>query len=399
MIGVIVVALLASFLLRGGAPVGGDGGNVAASIVDRNFDGRGAIVVLPFRNLSGDPEQEYFSDGITEDLIVTLHSYRLFPIIARTSAFTYKNVNKDVPTIAGELNASYVIDGTVRRAEGEVRISAQLQDASGRTLWAARYEVPWTDIYSTQDTIVASIVAEIDSELLINETDLSRHVRPEDMTAWDYYLKARGLTTASLGFMDINGKEVTLEGNDEARELLLKSIELEPDFAAAYALIMHVEGAYSGQLGMYVSEEYRTAALERSIEYGYIARRLNPFEAYACSCLALLLQIQGNVDEALAIQEAALKELPTNAIIHAALAKILEMMGSLIVRLERFQRQKDFLLAISKCRPISITKPLYTSAWEISPRPSAFLKRHFGCRQNTLMPIACASWRSMRWER
>lgn len=326
----------------------------ATSLAERNFDGRSTIAVLPFANLSGDPEQEYFSDGITEDLIVSLHSYRTFPIIARTSTFSYKGTTQNIPTISAELGADYLITGSVRRSDDQVRISVQLHDAKGHTLWANRYDIQWTDTYAVQDEIVASVVSEIAPKLLVEETDISRHKRPEDMKAWDYYLRARSLTTASIGFMDINGGAVTLENNERARELLTKAIDLEPDFAAAHALMMHVDGAYTGQLGAYVSQEFIDAAIVRSLESAKIARRLNPFDAYACSCQALTLQLIGRSEEALTIQEEALRELPTNSVIHAAMGKILESNG-------RFDRALKEMATAKRLSPRDIEMSTYLS--------------------------------------
>jgi TolB-like protein len=123
------------------------------------FEGRSAIAVLPFDNLSGDPDQEYFADGIAEDLITRLSAWKEFPVIARNSSFTYKGKAVDVKQVSRELGVRYVVEGSVRKAKDRVRISAQLIDAtSGGHVWAETYDRELEDIFALQDEITEAIV-------------------------------------------------------------------------------------------------------------------------------------------------------------------------------------------------------------------------------------------------
>ena len=134
-----------------------------------------SIAVLPFQNMSGDPEQEYFADGITEDIITMLAGWRAFPVIARNSTFTYKGKPIDIKTVGGELGARYVLEGSVRKSAGRVRVTAQLIEAdTGHHLSAERYDRDLADLFDVQDEIVTAIVGTIAPELLKFERNRRR---------------------------------------------------------------------------------------------------------------------------------------------------------------------------------------------------------------------------------
>jgi TolB-like protein len=142
--------------------------------------------VLPFDNLSGDPEQEYFADGIVEDLITRLSAWRSFPVIARNSSFTYKGKAMDVKQVSRELGARYVVEGSVRKAGERVRISAQLIDApTGHHVWAKRYDRELSDIFALQDEITEVIVASMNPELTRFEEERAARKEPRNLDAWD----------------------------------------------------------------------------------------------------------------------------------------------------------------------------------------------------------------------
>src|SRR5690348_15320955 len=147
---------------------------------------RPAIAVLPFLNMSGDTEQEYFSDGITEDIITALSRLRWFFVIARNSTFAYKGKNTDVTQVGRELGVRYILEGSVRKSGQRVRITGQLMDATtGNHIWAERYDRELTDIFDLQDEITASVTAAIEPKLLAAEGLRVESRSIEDLDAWD----------------------------------------------------------------------------------------------------------------------------------------------------------------------------------------------------------------------
>jgi TolB-like protein len=185
-----------------------------------------SIVVLPFNNMSGDPEQEYFADGMVEEITTALSRTRWLLVIARNSSFTYKGRAVDVKQVGRELGVRYVLEGGVRKAAERVRITAQLIDAStGAHLWADRFDGPLQDIFELQDQVTASVVGAIAPRLEQAEVERAKHKPTESLDAYDYFL--RGI--ASL-------HSWTKESNDEALRLFTKAIELDPDFASAYGM-------------------------------------------------------------------------------------------------------------------------------------------------------------------
>ena len=185
-----------------------------------------AVAVLPFVNMSGDPEQEYFADGMAEDIITALSRLHWLIVIARTSSFAFKGQNLDIREIARRLDVRYVLEGSVRKASERVRITGQLIDASsGAHLWADRFDGDLADIFDLQDRITENVVGAIEPTLLSAEIERSKRERPDNLDAYDLYLRALPHFYAS-----------TREGSDKALELLDKAIDLDPTFASANAL-------------------------------------------------------------------------------------------------------------------------------------------------------------------
>jgi len=198
------------------------GGTVALP----GLEDRPAIAVLPFANLSGDPEQEYFADGLTEDIITALASWRSFPIIARNSMFTYKGRTIDVRTIGREVGAHYVVEGSVRRQTSHMRISAELIDVeTNHCLFAERYDREVTDIFAVQDEIRNSILGALEPELVRLEMDRAARA-PRLFSAYDYL--QRGLW---------HHYRYTDEDNLSAQDFLRKSLEVAPNYAEAAAAL------------------------------------------------------------------------------------------------------------------------------------------------------------------
>lgn len=291
------------------------------------FSGRAAIAVIPFINMSNDPEQEYFADGITEDLITGLQSFQGFPIIARTSTFKYKGTSPDVREIATALGAGYIVEGSVRKVDEDVRINVQLIDRHGQHLWAENYDFEFKDVLRIQSELVSKVMLAIEPELIISEADRTRFVRTEDMEAFDYFLRAATNTFASFSFTNLNGEVVTPERLELAREYATKAVELDPNFAAAWRMLNHIEGSYAVNYAYLFSEQELKEKVERGIEYGQRSRLLSPFEPTVCSCLAAMLLISGDVEGARLLQEESLKQNPSSAIVHAVMAKILQVSG------------------------------------------------------------------------
>ncbi len=184
-----------------------------------------SIAVLPFENMSGDPEQEYFSDGITEDIITALANVRSFTVLARNSTFVFKGKSVDAKRIGSELGVRYLVEGSVRKAGQRVRVTAQLiETASGDHVWAERYDGTLEDIFDLQDEITAAIVGTIEPELLRAEAERIKQKRPDSMDAYDYLLR---------GFASMN--KLTPEATREALDYFRKAIEIDSNYGRAYS--------------------------------------------------------------------------------------------------------------------------------------------------------------------
>jgi TolB-like protein len=185
-----------------------------------------SIAVLPFQNLSGDPAQEYFADGMVEDIITALSRFRNLFVISRNSSFTYKGHAVDVKQVGRELGVRYVLEGSVRKAANRVRITAQLIDATtGAHLWADRFDGALEDIFALQDQVTESVVGAIAPKLERAEIARAQRKPTESLDAYDYYLRAHAAI-----------HPWTREGNEEALKLFYRAIELDPGFASAYGM-------------------------------------------------------------------------------------------------------------------------------------------------------------------
>jgi TolB-like protein/Tfp pilus assembly protein PilF len=183
-----------------------------------------SIAVLPFQNMSGDPEQEYFADGMVEEIITALSRFKSLFVIARNSSFTYKGKAVDIKQVGRELGVRYVLEGSVRKAANQVRITGQLIDAAtGAHLWADRFEGALEDVFDLQDRVATSVVGAIAPKLEQAEIERSERKPVGNLDAYDCYLRSM----ASL-------YQWSKESNDEALRLLYRSIELDPSFASAY---------------------------------------------------------------------------------------------------------------------------------------------------------------------
>jgi len=186
---------------------------------------RPAIVVLPFNNMSGDPEQEYFSDGITEDIITDLSKVSGLFVVARNTAFTYKGKKLKVQEVSQELGVRYVLEGSVRKAGARVRVTGQLIDGNdGGHLWADRYDRDLTDIFAIQDEITHAIVEQLKVKLLPQEKKSIAQAQTDNVEAYTYYLRGRQ-------FFHRHAKAYY----QMARRMFAKAVEIDPRYARAYA--------------------------------------------------------------------------------------------------------------------------------------------------------------------
>ena len=201
------------------------GGIAAAPLAAAPPPEKPSIAVLPFQNLGGDPEQEYFADGIVEDIITALSRNRAFFVISRNTTFTYKGPAVDVGRVARELGVRYVLEGSVRRGGNRVRITAQLIDAaSGRHLWADRYDRELADVFEVQDEIARTITGELAPGIIAAEMQQARRKDAAQLDAWEVTMRAHW-----------HIRRFTREDMAEARRLLEEAIALDPTNAMAYS--------------------------------------------------------------------------------------------------------------------------------------------------------------------
>jgi TolB-like protein/class 3 adenylate cyclase/Flp pilus assembly protein TadD len=218
-----------------------------------------SIAVLPFQNMSGDPEQDYFADGIVEDIITGLSRFKWLFVIARNSTFVYKGQALDVKKVGRELGVRYLVEGSVRKAGNRIRITGQLIDAStGAHVWAERYDGALDDIFELQDRITASVIGAVEPNLRQAEIERAKRKRPDSLDAYDLYLRAFPHAYAN-----------TPEDSREALRLLEQALRLEPTYAAAHAIAAWCHEQLYSRAGF--REESKIAALRHgasAIAYG-----------------------------------------------------------------------------------------------------------------------------------
>ena len=272
-----------------------------------------SIAVLPFTNLSGDREQEYFSDGITDDVITALSRLPGIFVIARSSTFTYKGIAAKVQDVGRELGVRYVLEGSVRKADSQVRITAQLVDAaSGAHLWAESYDRPLRDIFAMQDEIVRRIVTTLNLQLdLWDKHGLLVTKRTDNLEAYDDFL--RGLEYA---------QSATKAGNEQARRLYQKAIELDPNYSDAFARLAFT---YLLEWGWQWSQDPHD--LDRALELGQHATALDDTQALAHALLGATYLFKRRHDQALAEGQRAIDLDPNLASAYFWMAETLVFSG------------------------------------------------------------------------
>jgi adenylate cyclase len=272
-----------------------------------------SIAVLPFINMSGDPEQEFFSDGISEDIITALSQYSSLFVIARNSSFTYKGRAVDVKQVGHELGVRYALEGSVRKAGNRIRVTAQLVEAeAGNHVWAERYDRDLTDIFALQDEITQAVTIAIAPAIADAEQRRAMRRPPESLDAWAAY--QRGLWHFSKG---------TADGNALAQKFLQQAIDLDPSFAGSYTALAYAYRRAAGVFGtrsLAEAEDLAEALVRRAVA-------LDGNDAEARTCFGNLLMRRGDYAGALAEIESALAISPNLADAHGALGSVLTRSG------------------------------------------------------------------------
>ena len=312
-----------------------------------------SIAVLPFQNMSVDPEQEYFADGMVEDIITALSRFKSLFVIARNSSFTFKGRAVDIKEVGRRLGVRYVLEGSVRKASGKVRITGQLIDAvTGAHLWADRFERELTDIFALQDEVTIAVVSAIQPKMLQTEIEIATRRRPENLTAYDFYLRAMPQQYLT-----------TREGLAEAIRLAHRALELDPRFGSAAALagmchMLNVIFGYAIDPEFDRKEAVRLIRLalslddsdpdtlaraafisafmvgdsEADIEMADRAVALNPNSWITWNCRGQVYRIAGLQEEAIGSYERAIRMSPVDPKLHFTLTG----MGQVLIELRRF---------------------------------------------------------------
>jgi TolB-like protein/cytochrome c-type biogenesis protein CcmH/NrfG len=373
---------------------------------------RPAIAVLPFVNMSGDPEQEYFSDGISEDIITALSKLRWFFVISRNSSFTYKGKAVHMKQVAEELGVGYVVEGSVRKAGNQVRITVQLNDtATGSHIWAERYDRALEDVFAVQDEITEAIVIAIEPQLYAAEELRARRKLPDNMDAWDLVMRALS-----------HYWRVTRQDNIVAQALLEKAVGLDPNYgrafgvlAASYTFCAHMGWLDRATVGP-VAERAAYSAIQADSEDPWahyalgnaylfqrrfddslaefeLALQLNPNFCTAQSYYSLTLSYCGRWEEAILAAERSVRLSPRDpfAAIHYGIASYANFVGrnyeaAMQLAREAIRQRSDFVgghrvltaaaamagqteLAASALQDLLRAQPNLSLAWLASEMP------------------------------
>ena len=312
-----------------------------------------SIAVLPFQNMSGDPEQEYFADGMVEEITTALSRFKWLFVIARNSSFTFKGKAVDVKEVGRRLGVRYVLEGSVRKASGKVRITGQLVDAvTGAHIWADRFERDMADVFALQDEVTVAVVSAIQPKLFQTEIAMATRRRPENLTAYDLFLRAMQQFYLS-----------TREGLAEAIRLAHRALQLDPQFGFVTALagVCHMQRVLFGyavdpqfdrkeavrlmRLALSIDDSdpdtlafaaiisaFMVGDCEREIEMANRAVALNPNSFLAWSTRGHVFRIAGLPEEAIRSFERAIRTSPVDPRLHLMFVG----MGMAFIELRRF---------------------------------------------------------------
>jgi TolB-like protein len=272
------------------------------------FGGRPAIAVLPFTNMSGDPEQEYFADGLAEDILTRLAMWRWFPVIARNSSFTFKGRAVDVKEIGRTLGARYVLEGSVRKAGNRVRVTGQLIDAeTGHHLWAERFDRTLEDLFALQDELTDGIAGALEVAVGRAELERVRLKPPANLDAWD--ASQRGWWHAF---------RMTREDFAAAEPLFRGAAKLDPGLSQPVTGIAWLRMLQ----GFFLWTPDPAAAFGESAKHAGAALAIDPMDSVACVMLGVILAFAGKLDEGLATCRRGLALNPSAAMGYQGLAAV-----------------------------------------------------------------------------
>jgi adenylate cyclase len=336
--------------------------------------------------MSGDPEQQYFADGMVEEIITALSRFKWLFVIARNSSFTFKGKAVDVKEVGRRLGVRYVLEGSVRKAAGKVRITGQLIDAvTAAHIWADRFERDLTDVFALQDEVTVAVVSAVQPKLLQTEIAMATRRRPENLTAYDFFLQATQQHYLT-----------TREGSAEAIKLAHLALELDPGFARAAVLagVCHSNNVVLGytndpqferkeavrllRLALSIDDgdadtlarvalisAFMVGDCESEIEMADRAVALNPNSYLAWNCRGIVHRVAGLSDEAVRSFERAIRMSPIDPRLHQSLVG----MGMAFVELRRFEE------AVATVKKALRQNPSYSPAYRCLASAFAHLGR------------------------
>ncbi|WP_354269564.1 adenylate/guanylate cyclase domain-containing protein [Bradyrhizobium japonicum] len=313
-----------------------------------------SIAVLSFQNMSGDPEQEYFADGMVEEITTALSRFKWLFVIARNSSFTFKGRAVDIKEVGRRLGVRYVLQGSVRKASGKVRITGQLIDVgTGAQIWADRFERDLTDVFALQDEVTIAVVSAIEPRLFQTEIAMATRRRPENLTAYDLFLRATQQYYLA-----------TREGNDEAIRLAHRALQLDRRFGSVAALagVCHMQNAVLGyandpqfdrkeavrlvRLALSIDEgdpdtlarasitsAFMVGDSEAEIEMADRAVALNPNSWITWNCRGHVYRMAGLPEEAIQSFQRAIRMSPVDSRLYVTITGI----GLALIELGRFE--------------------------------------------------------------
>jgi len=277
-----------------------------------------AIAVLPFANMSGDPEQEYFADGITEDIITNLSLWKTFPVISRNSSFTFKNKSVNLKEVSEELRARYIVEGSVRKGGNRIRITAQLIDAySDHHLWSKKWDRNIEDIFEVQDEVSTSIAAQVNPTLGSYETERIERSKPNNYNAWEYYLKS----------LQMFNERSSSDGKDDnlakSRELCEKAIELDTGLSHGHAMLARI---CFHELLQFINEDSEKT-LNDMFEHSKKATELDPQNPVAALMISTYYFFKGKFSQSRKYAEKAVELNPSYPEAYMRLAQAITHSG------------------------------------------------------------------------
>ena len=293
--------------------------------ISRGSDGRPAIAVLPFANMSGDPMQEYLSDGITEDIITSLSRWHRLAVQSRSASFRYRGAAVDLGRVARELSVRYVVEGSVRRLGERIRISAQLIDTeTGSHVWAERFDREIADVFKVQDEVVQTIVSTLVGRVQVADAERARRKPPASLAAYEYVLHGNALPWSDP------------RSAAEATRLFEQAIEVDPDYGLAHALLAVMRyrqwrGDFSGS----------DAALNEAHRLATRAVELAGNESTCFSILSQVCLLQRSFDLALQHMRRAIEINATNQWNTADMGSVLSYVGQAEEAIAWFKRAKE----------------------------------------------------------